>query len=81
MNFEISPTKPVLPELVPGASVRGMYNSKYPFGKMEVGDAFPVPEEDRARVQVAACHFGTRHGKKYSVRKDVDGQYWAIRKE
>ena len=54
---------------VPLPSVR----AKYPLGEMDVGDSFHIDAAERARLVSAASFFGTRKGKKFSVRKEVNG--------
>lgn len=41
----------------------------YPFREMEIGDAFDVPFSLKDKVSASASYFGTRYGKKFSVRK------------
>jgi len=57
---------------------RGRPN-KYPFGEMEVGDSFPVPEGDGFRSRCAASAYGKRYSMKFSVRK-YEGGYrcWRV---
>jgi hypothetical protein len=46
---------------------------KYPLGDMEIGDSFSIPDPDIVelrRVRAAACAFGKRVERLYSVRKD-----------
>jgi len=53
---------------------------KYPFGEMKVGESFGFPLGDRQRVGFAACIYGKRNNKKFSIRKLKDGTYrvWRI---
>lgn len=44
----------------------------YPFRFMELGDKFYVPPEWRRRVEQAACHFGRRNNKQFSVHTDPE---------
>ena len=46
---------------------RGRY-PKYPLAEMQVGDSFAISEGDVAKLRVAVSHFGTRKGRKYSIR-------------
>lgn len=51
----------------------------YPFGKMEVGDSFRVPEEKSVTVRNSSFVYGSRNGKKFTVRKHEDAyRCWRI---
>ena len=58
---------------------RGKPKTKYPFGKMVVGDSFAVATNDK--VTPAASNFGIRHGMKFSILKQEDGTYRVWRME
>lgn len=49
--------------------------SIYPFGQMEIGDSFKVPSDKLISVRNASSIYGTRNGKKYTVRKMEDGTH------
>lgn len=52
---------------------------RWPFGEMEVGDSFLIPEDIKPRVISAASYYGLRHKKKFSIRKTTDGyRCWRI---
>ncbi len=52
----------------------------YPFHEMEIGDSFKVSPDKALLVRNASNGYGSRHGKKFSVRKMEDGTYrcWRI---
>lgn len=52
---------------------------KYPFGEMDIGDSFFVDVAVKSNTVTAACQYGLRNGKKFSIRKH-DGAYrcWRI---
>lgn len=53
---------------------------KYPFGDMEVGDAFSAPNGERHRVSSAASMYGRRTGKSFTTWIDKDtGLVWVRR--
>lgn len=71
MNFKIEKKIPV-----PFSS------SKYPFGKMEVGDSFFIKEKEVVlnSVSSAAHHYGKHNNKKFSIRKAENGyRIWRIK--
>jgi hypothetical protein len=43
-------------------------NTRWPFGKMKVGDSFEVPDAVMGKVAVAMSYYGKRHGMKFSKR-------------
>ena len=49
---------------IPGA------RTKYPFGKMIVGDCFDIQNGNIFHVRSAAYAFGRRNGMKFTVKKD-----------
>ncbi len=53
----------------------------YPFGGMEVGDSFEYDAVIHNKVTPAACCYGKRHNKKFSIRKIDDKKYriWRIK--
>lgn len=52
--------------------------TKYPYGKMDVGDSFYCTEE-RTRLYSSSSQYGLRNGMKFSVRKEGDGyRVWRI---
>lgn len=55
--------------------------AKYPFSEMQVGDSFVLPEDQLIRIRSAAANWGTRQGKKLSVRQLKDGSYrcWRLK--
>lgn len=55
----------------PDAPIKGQ-RGKYPFGQLEVGDAFDAPLSDRASISACAPVFGKRHGMKFATRKVSD---------
>ena len=62
------------------------FEQKYPLAEMDVGDSFLVPDPslaDLRRLRAAVCHFGKRHERLYSVRKDPKkpGSYRCWRRE
>lgn len=42
--------------------------AKYPFGSMEVGDAFDAPKSLRSKIATAASYWGAQKGAKFSIR-------------
>lgn len=55
---------------------------RFPFWKMDVGDSFAVPADiKRTIVATSASVYGIRHGKKFSVRKEANGQLrcWRVK--
>ena len=53
--------------------------NSYPFGEMAVDDSFFIEVSQFARLTSAACWYGKRHSKKFSVRKEGDGyRCWRI---
>lgn len=54
--------------------------AKYDFHKMEVGHSFFIPEGEEKRVRSAACIYGKRTDKEFSVRKVKRGyRCWRIK--
>jgi hypothetical protein len=51
---------------VPLPKVRRVYS--YPYSKLEIGDSFAVPKEDRAKVLNANYRASKRLGYKFSAR-------------
>ncbi|CAH1657586.1 hypothetical protein CHELA1G11_13031 [Hyphomicrobiales bacterium] len=65
-----------IPMPMPGGSRR-----RYPFYELNVGESFHISgsEKDMQAVRVAACHYGRRHGRKFTVRaEDEGGRCWRI---
>lgn len=55
--------------------------SSWPFGDMEVGDSFLIPEgsPEQRTVASAASYYGTRNGKKFSQRLTEEGtRVWRV---
>lgn len=50
------------------------HNAKYPFGEMDVGDSFVIPEGSELSCKYAAYAYGRRWGKTFAVRKQDDGR-------
>ena len=69
MSYTIKKNVPI-----PAASTGGR-PSKYPFGKLEVGDSFVVPYVDASAKQIrqAAAAFGRRNQMKFVVREIAEG--------
>lgn len=44
------------------------YNTKYPFGELDVGDSFFWSETPVERTRNAAFNYGKAHGKKFMTR-------------
>jgi hypothetical protein len=42
--------------------------SKYPFGKMEIGQSFAIPRAVGHNARMAAAQFGKRNGMKFTSR-------------
>lgn len=55
---------------------------KYPLHEMQVGDSFAISNADVTKLRNAVSWFGTRKGRKYSIRciDPVEGKYrcWRI---
>lgn len=65
MTFQIIRNAPPL------TSQRG--RPKYPFGQMEVNDAFDIDAGSQVAVRNSAVGYGQRHSKKFSVCKHGEG--------
>lgn len=46
---------------------------KYPFGEMDVWDAFDLPESLHKNITTAAHNYGKYYDKKFSIRKNGEG--------
>lgn len=54
-------------------------NPKYPFAKMEVGDAFEIPASVFHACRGAAYAYGSRNDRKFSILKHPDGRIFCHR--
>jgi hypothetical protein len=54
--------------------------TKYPFGKMEVGDSFLTEASERQRVSSAANSYGKQHNCKFACRRTAEGglRVWRV---
>jgi len=57
------------------------FDSKYPFGKMEVGDSFALSLGDRSRVTSVATRYSKTEDVKFTIRKvsDTEARCWRIK--
>lgn len=66
---------------LPASSGRGA-KAKYPFGSMEIGDSFPIPEGKKMSVYLSSRSWANSRKLlwKFSVRKDEAGAYrcWRV---
>lgn len=66
-------------EVIRGHGVPTRCWSKYPFFKLEVGDAFRVPEGNYGTIRTLASRYNGRGGRRFTVRKQDDGAYVVVR--
>lgn len=66
-------------EIIRGYGVPGRRWSKYPFHHLEVGDAFLVPEGKEETVKSLASRLNASGDGRFTVRKQLDGKYVAVR--
>lgn len=53
--------------------------SIYPFGKMDVGDSFGVPREEREKLRRAATNYGKKNAAKFVVKtSDEEARVWRV---
>jgi hypothetical protein len=78
MTLHAQPTGFKIEKNVPVTDNRS-HRAVYPFGQLEVGDSFPLGNAILENVRAAASYYGTRHGKKFTVRKTPAGsRCWRV---
>jgi hypothetical protein len=78
MTFE-SPSRFTVESGIPIPGQRSGRRRLYPFPEMKVGDSFAVPTGSQQTVRSAACWYGVRNRKQFSVRKSATGfRCWRI---
>jgi len=54
-----------------GIPIPGVSHDKYRFGRLQIGDSFPVSYDEIRNVRAAASSYGAQHQKKFTVRRRV----------
>ena len=69
----------IIEKNVPMPATRQGRRTRYPFGKMEIGDSILVESVPRKAIQSAASYFGRRRKWQFITKKEGDGaRVWRI---
>jgi hypothetical protein len=65
-------------------SNRGRGNTRYPFGRMDIGDSFFIAAPENAtatqqRISSAATHFAARHACRFTTREVMEDGVIGVR--
>jgi hypothetical protein len=80
-STRIAEGEPLMFDIDDNVSLPPRHNSysKYPFGKMEIGQSFALPIATGLRAREAAIMYGKRHGVKFTSRTLTEGGEKVVR--